>query len=176
MEVHTVLLRGIGPPTHAKLTMTALAAACRDSGLPETVNLLATGNLIVRSNQTAVEVEAIVLGHLASAGVMTKAIMCDRERIGALVRLCPDALASDDRPSEVQVTFLSHPLTDASLAILRSRAGPERLERIGTDLWIDYCGPIAQSKLTTKVIERVTRTVGTARNWNTVRRLVALVG
>lgn len=167
-----VLLRGIGPATHAKLTMTALAEACRANGLTDTVNLLATGNLIVRSDRAAAEVETTILGLLAAAGVATKAVTCEAARIAALPGLCPDPVACRDRPAQVQVTFLSRPLTDATLAVLRGRAGPERVERIGDDLWIDYSGGIAQSRLTGPVIERATGAVATARNWNTVLKLV----
>ncbi len=176
MPTHVVLLRGIGPSTHAKLTMTALQAAARAAGLPETVNLLATGNLVIRSDLGADEVEAILLGILSAAGIATRAVTCTGLRIASLPSLCPDPAACRDRPAQVQVTFLSRPLTDDALAALRSRAGPERLERIGTDLWIDYRGGIAGSRLIGPVIERATGAVATARNWNTVQKLVALVG
>lgn len=176
MAVYVVLLRGIGPLTHAKLTMTALQAACRAGGLPDTVNLLATGNLVIRSDLPREAVEGRVLGILAAAGVRTQAVTCTAARIAALLSLCPDPDACRDRPAQVQVTFLSQPLTDAALSTLRARAGQERLERIGTDLWVDYRGGISQSRLTATVIERSTGATATARNWNTVGKLAALVG
>ncbi|WP_374374707.1 DUF1697 domain-containing protein [Tabrizicola sp.] len=172
MATCVVLLRGIGPATHAKLTMTALAEGCRAAGLADTVNLLATGNLIVRSDLSAAKVEAIVLDVLLAAGVSTKAVTCAARRIAALPRLCPDEEACRDRPARVEVVFLSQPLTDTALTLLRDRAGSERVARIGTDLWIDFAEGIVGSRLTIPVIERVTKSVATGRNWNTVMRLV----
>lgn len=173
MATHVVLLRGIGPVSHRKMTMSALEAAARAAGLPDTSNLLATGNLVVRSDLQGAEVERILLGLLAAKGVETRAVTCDAARISALPGLCPDREACAERPAQVQVTFLGAPLTDAALATLRVRAAGERVERIGRDLWIDYRGGISQSKLTGPVIERATGTVATARNWNTVLRLDA---
>lgn len=175
MPTHIVLLRGIGPSTHAKMTMVQLRDACLAAGLPDTRNLLATGNLIIRADRPASEVEARVLGLLATRGVATRAVTCSAARIAALPALCPDPDACARHPSQVQVTFLSVPLTDDALAILRARATVERVDRIGDDLWIDYRGAISVSKLTGPVIERTTGAIATARNWNTVQRLVAAV-
>jgi uncharacterized protein (DUF1697 family) len=172
MAAHVVLLRGIGPATHAKLTMTALAEACRAAGLPDTVNLLATGNLIVRSRRSAAKVEATVLGLMAAAGITTKAMTCTAARITALPGQCPDVGICTDRPARVEVIFLSQPPTEAALELLRLRAGPERVERIGDDLWIDFGDGVAGSRLTIPVIERATGAVATGRNWNTVMKLV----
>jgi uncharacterized protein (DUF1697 family) len=44
----------------------------------------------------------------------------------------------------------------------------------GRELYIVYPDGIGRSKLTIAVIERTLATRGTARNWNTVRKLGAL--
>src|SRR5690606_35761454 len=56
----------------------------------------------------------------------------------------------------------------------RLQAG-ERIAVIGRELWIDYgSGGAASTRLTGPVLDRALRTAGTARNINTVRRLVEL--
>jgi len=175
MRTRVVLLRAIGPATHAKITMRALEAALRQGGLPDCRNLLNTGNLVIRSELTAAQVEKVVLDLLAAHGVATKAVTLDGDRLRALPGLCPDPASSVARPAQVAVTFLGRSLTDAALASIRQRAVVERVERIGDDLWIDYGPSVAALRLTNVFIERATGAVATARNWNTVRRLVDAV-
>jgi uncharacterized protein (DUF1697 family) len=175
MATFAVLFRAIGPATHRLITMRDLEEACRGAGLPDTKNLLATGNLVVRTLLSASRTQQIVLSLLAARGVQTSAVVCDASRIRALPHADPDSEASSGRPSQVQVMFLDKVPPDEAVGELRARASRERIERIGCDLWIDYGGPISQSRLTSTVIERVLGCTGTARNWNSILRLVAAV-
>jgi uncharacterized protein (DUF1697 family) len=45
----------------------------------------------------------------------------------------------------------------------------------GADVYITYPDGIGDSKLTNAVIQRKLGTSGTARNWNTVRKIAALL-
>ena len=64
----------------------------------------------------------------------------------------------------------------AGLRELRSWIpGRETIEAVGRELYIAYPDGIGASKLTGAVIERRLKTRGTARNWNTVTKLAALL-
>jgi uncharacterized protein (DUF1697 family) len=53
--------------------------------------------------------------------------------------------------------------------------GRETIEAVGHELYLTYPAGVGTSKLTGAVIERRLKTRGTARNWNTVTKLAALL-
>lgn len=54
------------------------------------------------------------------------------------------------------------------------QVGDERLAWRGTELYVHYVHGIGRSRLTLPVLERTAGRTGTARNWNSVRKLDAL--
>jgi uncharacterized protein (DUF1697 family) len=67
------------------------------------------------------------------------------------------------------------PALDAVDALRSAISGPERVQVIGRELYIVYPDGMGQSRLTTALIDRTLGVRGTARNWNTVLKLGALV-
>ena len=51
MTRYVALLRGIGPVTHAKMPLGALADRCAAAGLGEVINVGNTGNLVFGSDK-----------------------------------------------------------------------------------------------------------------------------
>ena len=66
MAVFVLLLRAIGPATHAKMSMAALREGCEKIGLSDVTTVGNTGNVICRSSKSASvvrrEVQAVVDG------------------------------------------------------------------------------------------------------------------
>ena len=67
------------------------------------------------------------------------------------------------------------PEADGQGRVELESSGPERLHGVGRELYIVYPAGIGTSRLTGKVIESKLGTRGTARNWNTVSKLAALM-
>lgn len=57
-----------------------------------------------------------------------------------------------------------------------ANAGPERVHVSGRTAYIVYPNGAGASRLTAAVIDRALRISCTARNWNTVRKIAALLG
>ena len=81
-------------------------------------------------------------------------------------------------PSRLLVFFLDGEVPDAAekLRAAYKDKGRETFAAAGRELYVDYVDGIARSKLTIYLIERTLGVAGTARNWNTVNRLLALSG
>jgi uncharacterized protein (DUF1697 family) len=179
MSHHVFLLRGIGPATHPIMTMKALETACHAEGLPGTRNLLATGNLIVASDLDVAAVEVLFARALAGGGLR----VTWQRRSGAELRAAAHALrrlpafaeALQDRPARVQLHFLLGPVSDAALATLADFAPEAMIARAGPEVAIDYGPSIAQSPLTLSRVDKALGRAQTARNWNTIGRIEALL-
>jgi uncharacterized protein (DUF1697 family) len=79
-------------------------------------------------------------------------------------------------PQWIVVLFLAAaPAAGAWEALLQAHSGPEQLVLIGQEVHIYYAEGIGRSKLTGSVIEKKLKTLGTARNWNTVMQLHKLM-
>ncbi len=176
---HVFLVRGIGPASHSIMTMKALEAACQAQGLPGTRNLLATGNLIVTSDLAGAEVEvrfaqALQSGRLRRTWQRRNGLQIQAAAAG--LRNLPDfAMPLATRPARVQLHFLAVPVSDAALAGLRVLAPDTRIQRVGDEVVIDYGASISQSVLTLARLDKVFGPAQTARNWNTVCKIEALL-
>jgi uncharacterized protein (DUF1697 family) len=76
----------------------------------------------------------------------------------------------------VVVMFLAAlPDETAQEDLLKTYVGPEELFIIGEEVYIYYTQGIGRSKLSHSLIEKKLKTVGTARNWNTILQLQKLI-
>jgi uncharacterized protein (DUF1697 family) len=174
MAVYIVLLRAIGPVTHKLMTMKQLELACRKAGLSTTRNLLATGNLVVATDWPAARIQRTIETIVRDAGIVTTVFVRPHANLADIVAANPLAEVARSRPSQYQVVFLDHEPSDSALDTLRARARTEHIERIRSDICIDYRGGISDSKLTPALVERILGSTSTARNWNTTLKILAL--
>ena len=76
------------------------------------------------------------------------------------------------RPNHMLVLFMGSAPGAGDIKTLAAYDGPETIECIGREVYIDYADGVAGSKLTPARLEKMLGRTGTARNWNTIRKLV----
>ena len=79
-------------------------------------------------------------------------------------------------PARLLVTFLAaDPGEEARGKVRRMKAGPpEELYVDGRELYVYFPNGMGRSKLPVAAIEKALQTTGTARNWNSVSKLLEL--
>lgn len=173
-DTWVALFRAIGGATHAKMPMAALRAAAEAAGLAEVRTLLATGNLLFRSDRSEADLrtclDGITAGH--GLGAAQRVFLRSAAEIRATLSAPAFPGAVTSRPSRVLVHFLDQAVTTSAAEALAGWAGPERCAAIGREVHVDFPEGIGQSKLTPARLERLIGAPGTARNWNTLERLV----
>jgi uncharacterized protein (DUF1697 family) len=174
---HVALLRAVNVGGRGKIAMADLRQMLNDLGFESPRSLLQSGNLVFRSEATGAELEA-QLKHEAQTrlGLETHFLVRTADEWAAIVAANPFAKAAKDDPAHLMVM----PLTAAPGAIelegLRAWIpGREAIEAVGRELYITYPDGAGESKLTNAVIERRLDGRGTARNWNTVTKIAALL-
>ena len=158
--------------------MADLRAFMEALGFTSVNTLLQTGNVVFDATGTPRALEARLEREAAARlGLSTDFhVRTDREWRKAIAAN-PFPREADDDPSHLVLVSLKAPVTAVRVKALRAAIrGPERVEANGRHAYIVYPAGIGTSKLTAAVIDAKLGTRGTARNWNTVRKLEMLIG
>lgn len=173
MSTHVILLRAIGPVTHRLMSMQQWREASLEAGLALPETYVATGNMLAASDLDGAAVAAMTDAILRGFGLPPGVVPVVRS-VDALRRVLaanPFADAAAARPDAL-AGFFAQRAADFSWVGLHG--GDERVHVIDDHhLIVDYPMQISKARLTPAVIERRSGVALTARNWNTIRALVA---
>ena len=177
MATHVALLRGINLGSHNRIPMPRLREVLASAGFDDPVTHLQSGNVVVRSGDSAAAVAAAIERAIESEwGFDVPVIVRSRAQLAKVVDADPFAGVADD-PSRYVVMFMARkPATSALASIDASKYEPERFELIGKELYAWLPAGQHDSKLMKAFAKADTGLVGTVRNWRTVTKLLDLAG
>jgi uncharacterized protein (DUF1697 family) len=176
-EPRIALLRGVNLGGANRVAMADVRAALEAAGFSAVRSLLQSGNLVFQTERAE------------NADIETRAEAALRERIGLKVEVVvrdPAAwqamiaanpfpeVAETDPPPLDPVDLNTRPAPDAEAA-MAAIPGREQARLIGREAIIWYPDGQADTKLAGAALDRALGARGTARNWNTVLKLAALV-
>lgn len=178
MSPNIALLRGVNVGGR-KVLKDDLLGLAKDLGFTEAKTLLASGNLVLWGGD---EADATLERRLEEGlekrmGLRTEFFVRTPAEVSALIdgNPYPDEVRS--HPNHLLVHFMKAPLPDGDEAALRAAiTGPETFKARGRELYIDYPEDVGHSMLDRDWKKTRRAPVGTARNWNTVLKLAAMVG
>jgi uncharacterized protein (DUF1697 family) len=170
------LLRAIGPATHKKMSMQDLRDSCQSAHLEDVSTFIATGNLLFRSALARQKLLTLLREILDSYGLDNEVILRSPKELQTVVSAAPFADAAAARPNHLLIVFYNDPIGKSAGEELLQREGPERIMIRRRELCIDYVDGVARSKLSAASMDKLLAQSGTARNWNTVTRLIELAG
>lgn len=175
-ERWVALIRAIGGATHARMSMSELRDAALSAGLGHPRTVLATGNLILDTALPEAELAGTLTKIIADFGLNNRVFLRRAEALREVMSRNPMPGAALARPNRLLVQFLDTAPAHPQIAALHQHGGPEIVKVDGSDVYIDYLDGVGTSKLTPARLERLLGQPGTARNWNTIGKLVAACG
>jgi uncharacterized protein (DUF1697 family) len=168
MPAYVALLRAVNVGGTGKLPMTELVAMCEAAGFAQVKTYIASGNVVFISPHDEATVKAALEAKLrAYAGKPVGVMIRTAAQMAAVLAANP---FTDEAPNRTVAIFLDGPPPVA----LRDGVTHQRDERIAVgvrEIYVAYPGGMANSKLRIKAAAQ-----GTARNMNTVAKLVGMVG
>ncbi|MBL0157035.1 MAG: DUF1697 domain-containing protein [Bryobacterales bacterium] len=174
-----LLLRGINVGGHHKIKMEALRALCESLGMTEVRTYIQSGNVVGKAGKQAPGAlsrqleDAIEKQEGFRPGVVARTAA----ELRAVMEQNPFTGRSDVLPNRLAVVFLAADPGDAARAEIRAMdLQPEELVIEGREMYIHFPNGMGNSKLPMPKIERILKTQGTARNWNTVEKLLEMAG
>ncbi len=171
------MLRGVNVGGHHKIKMDALRALYQSLKLSHPQTYVQSGNLVFRTEER----DLVLLARRIEQAIERKfgfrvpVILRTVSEMRDAIARNPFAGRGDIEPSKLAVTFLaSRPSDEVRAKVLAIEADPEELRIDGRELYIYYPNGMARPKLSGPLVERTLAIPGTARNWNTVTKLLEM--
>jgi uncharacterized protein (DUF1697 family) len=165
MTTYIALLRAVNVGGTGKLPMPTLVKMCESAGFEQARTYIASGNVVFSSRLKERRIKALLEERLASyAGKPVGVLVRTAEEMAAVLAANPFRTAP---PNRTVAIFLDDPPPAGALSEARGRR-TERLALGAREIYVAYEDRIAGSKL----VIPAART-GTARNMNTIAKLVA---
>ena len=175
VQRRVAFIRAIGGPTHATMPLADLCKVCMQSGLQDVTSVIATGNLLFSSTKSEASCRAVVVKAIASFGLELDVFIRHAGDTEKVLNRNPFADAAELRPNHLIAFMVDADLSVDAARQLELHAGPERIRCFPRLIYIDYVAGVGASKIMPGVIERRLKLKGTARNWNTMRKVHGLL-
>jgi uncharacterized protein (DUF1697 family) len=172
---HIALLRGINLGARNRVSMPALRELAAGLGYEDPRTLVQSGNLVLtsaeRPDAVARRLEEAIAGDL---GVKTRVVVRTRDELADVVARDPFGDLADE-PKRYQVTFLEAEPDPAVVERLSAvDVAPERVVFSGREVYAWHPDGIQRSRAAKVAGDRALGDAATARNWNTVTKLLEL--
>ncbi len=179
MSVQIALLRAVNVGGTGIVPMADLRAAIEKAGFKDVRSLLQSGNLVFDAGARTPAASEKKLETLCAKtfGLTNDIHVRTPKEFAAIIEANPFAKEARSDPAFVHVLFLRDAPPEAAYAALQAAIkGREIVRGGGRHAYMLYPDGMGHSKLTPAVLARHLGMPGTARNWNTVRKLIAMAG
>ena len=177
MPVIVAMLRGVNLGAHNRIKMDALRDLCGSLDLLDVQTYVQSGNIVFRTKERNLSALAkkIRSGIEKKFGFNPEIILRSTSDLRNVIAKNPFAEMKDIEPGKLLVDFLSsEPSTDACKSVRAIKTDPETLHIDGREMYIYFPNGAGRSKLSWPALEKILKTPGTARNWNSVTKLLAM--
>jgi uncharacterized protein (DUF1697 family) len=169
------LVRGINVGGKNMLPMGELRAACAQAGMGPMQTYIQSGNLVLDGKDAATTETALEKLIKQRFGLTVPVIARTAGAWTALAAACPFSDEARDQPNHVMLMVSkAPPAADAPETLTARARDGERIARCGEALAIFYPAGAGTSRLSVSVIDKLVGSPVTARNWNTVLKLIEI--
>lgn len=172
---YVAMLRGINVGGNMPVKMDALRATVAGLGHTDVTTYIQSGNVLFKSRtrattKVAQPIEARLKREL---GVDVTVVVRTAEELATAARKNPFLPGAD--PKSLYVIFLNNVPDRKSVARIDARqVAPDEFQIVAREIFARYPNGYGRSKMTNAYFEKALGVRGTARNWNTVSKLLQL--
>lgn len=176
MSIRIAFGHAVNLGTAHRLPMAKLRALAKKLGLAEARTVGQKGNLVFASTASAASLEKkLDAATEASLHIDTQFFVRTPSELRAVIARNPFRKEAVRDPAHVLVYFTKKKPSQRGLAALKKALdGPEEIRAGARHLYLFYPKGIGRSKLTSALMDAKLGVRGTARNWNTVKKLASL--
>jgi uncharacterized protein (DUF1697 family) len=173
MKTFIVLLKGINVGGHKKVPMVELRELLSKSGFENVQTYIQSGNVVLQSSEKVKTIESnIQKAIMAQFGFEVSVLVKTRQNLQRIFNNCP----FEEENKKASYFIMLHDIPDDDLVKTTSEKTYEREEyQIIKDCIYYYSSKgFGQAKFNTNYFERKLKTFATARNYNTMLKLLAM--
>lgn len=178
MTAFAALLRAVNVGGTGIIRMADLRALCEKIGFGSVQTLLQSGNVVFTAKGTDKAVaEKLAAAIERSHGFRPAVMVRTAAELAGVIERNPFPAAAKAEPNRLLVSFLAGPpAKDAAERLAAIRVEKEKIRLVGGSLYVHYAeGGMGTSKIGNAVLEKALGVPATARNWNTVTKLMAMI-
>jgi uncharacterized protein (DUF1697 family) len=170
VSTQVALLRGINLARTRRIPMARLREVLAERGHQDVRTLLQSGNVVLESDEEPAALAARLATEIEEEfGFEVPVVARTAEELAAVVAADPLGDVATD-PTRYLVTFLSA----EPEAVPETDVAPERFVIVGREAYSWHPEGLQRSRLAALLTDRTLGVTATARNWNTVTKLLAL--
>jgi uncharacterized protein (DUF1697 family) len=177
MSVFITMLRGVNVGGHNQIRMEALRALCESLKFENPRTYVQSGNVIfmAKEKNSAALAKKIQNAIEREFGFRPEVILRTAGELRNAVAANPFADRRDVEPGKLLVTFLAaEPSPEGTAKLLGLKKHPEEIHLLGRELYIYFPNGAGKSKLPWASVASWLKTTGTARNWNSVTKMLKI--
>jgi uncharacterized protein (DUF1697 family) len=171
------MLRAINLGSHNRIKMEDLRAFFESVGVRNPQTYVQSGNVIFKTEERdlAALSKRIETSFQRKFGFHSDVILRTAAEMKDVIARNPFANREGIEPGKLLVTFLAaQPSPEAREYVLSVNADPEELHLLGRELYIYFPNGSGRTKLPAATIGRRLKTPGTARNWNSIIKMLEI--
>ena len=177
MPVIVSMLRAVNLASHNRIQMEALRAVYASLKLRDAQTYVQSGNVVFRTEEKDLArlTKRIQDGIEKKFGFRPEVILRTTAELRDAAARNPFAKRRGIQPNRLLVTFLAtEPSPEAVENAHAIRTEPEELKIDGRELYMYFPNGLARPKVSWVTIEKALKVAGTARNWNSVMKLLEM--
>ncbi|HYM74394.1 MAG TPA: DUF1697 domain-containing protein [Candidatus Dormibacteraeota bacterium] len=177
MAVLISMLRGVNVGPHNRIKMDELRVVYESLKLEDPRTYIQSGNIIFRTREKKTAQLALKIQSAIEKKFKCRpdVILRTTEELREAIAASPFADRPNLEPGKILVTFLSaEPPREAHDSLSSLKKFPEEVHLKGRELYIYFPNGAGKSKLPWSSVEKLLKVTGTARNWNSVTRMMEM--
>jgi uncharacterized protein (DUF1697 family) len=177
MPVLISMLRGVNLRSDSRIKMDALRGVYESLRLEQPRTYIQSGNVIFRTQQkNRTELGKKIQNAIERVfGCRPEVILRTTAEMKAAIAASPFRGRRNLEPAKLLVTFLARePGREAEATLTRFKSYPEEVHLKGRELYIYFPSGVGRSKFPWSQVEKLLGVAGTARNWNSVRKMLQM--
>ena len=177
MAATIAMLRAVNVGGNNKLSMEVLRALCASLGLRGVQTYIQSGNLVFQQDSADAETVARDLESAIQRkfGFKPAIVVRTAQELRKVIANNPFASRAEVLPNRLAVLFLATtPSRQAREQVLALPCDPEEIHVKGRELYIYYPHGMGRPTIPVARLEKMLQCPATARNWNTVNKLLAM--
>jgi uncharacterized protein (DUF1697 family) len=177
MPVIISMLRGVNLGAHNRMSMEALRDVYESLKLLDVRTFIQSGNVLFKTEEREIDTLVTKVQDAIERRFKFRPdiIVRTAAELRDVIARNPFARRRGIEPAKLLVTFLaSHPGEAAREQLRKLKTDPEEVRIDGREIYTYFPNGMARPKLSWAAIEKILKTSGTGRNWNSVTKMLEM--